>query len=101
MLITMSTKELERIKILQDVIDRRMRQCDAAKRLNISPRQVRRLIKQLEQNGPASRAHKARGKPSNRGHSPEYRLTVLQTIRETILTSHLPSLERSYWSVTT
>lgn len=62
--------------------DRRMRQCDAAKRLNISPRQVRRLIKQLEQDGPSSLAHKARGKPSNRGHSPEYRLTVLQTIRE-------------------
>lgn len=82
MLITMSTKELERIKILQDVIDRRMRQCDAAKRLNISPRQVRRLIKQLEQDGPSSLAHKARGKPSNRGHSPEYRLMVLQTIRE-------------------
>ncbi|CAH7455989.1 transposase [Vibrio chagasii] len=82
MLITMSTKELEKIKILQDVIERRIRQSDAAKLLNVSPRQIRRLTKQLVQEGASSIAHKARGKPSNRCHSPEYRLTVLQTVRE-------------------
>ncbi len=42
MLITMSTKELERTKILQDVVDRRMRKCDAAKRLNIFTRPEKR-----------------------------------------------------------
>ena len=82
MLITMSTKELEKIKILQDVIDRRLRQCDAANLLNVTPRQVRRLIKLMARDGASSLAHKASGKPSNRCHHPEYRLIVLQTVRE-------------------
>lgn len=49
MLITMSDKELDRLKILQDVLERRLRQCDAATLLNLTPRQVRRQLKRLEQ----------------------------------------------------
>ncbi|MEG3223811.1 hypothetical protein PD716_24740 [Vibrio gigantis] len=40
----MSDKELDRLKVLQDVLERRLRQCDAAK----IPRQVRRQLKRLE-----------------------------------------------------
>ena len=82
MLITMSDKELNRLKILQDVLERRLRQCDAAKLLNLTPRQVRRQLKRLEQSGPEGLVHQSRGKPSNRCYLPEYRALVLQIIHE-------------------
>ncbi|MDG2996997.1 helix-turn-helix domain-containing protein [Vibrio parahaemolyticus] len=40
-----SDKELNRLKVLQDVLERRLRQYDAAKLLNLTPRQVRRQLK--------------------------------------------------------
>ncbi|WP_347361448.1 helix-turn-helix domain-containing protein, partial [Vibrio vulnificus] len=82
MLITMSDKELNRLKILQDVLGRRLRQCDAAKLLNLTPRQVRRQLKRIEQSGPEGLVHQSRGKPSNRCYLPEYRALVLQIIHE-------------------
>ncbi len=66
MLITMSGKELNSLKILQDVLERRLRQCDAAKLLNLTTRQVRRQLKRLEQSDPEGLIHQSRGKPSNR-----------------------------------
>ncbi|MGX9517269.1 ISNCY family transposase [Vibrio mediterranei] len=78
----MSDKELDRLKVLQDVLERRLRQCDAAKMLNLTPRQVRRQLKRLEQSGPAGLSHQARGRPSNRCYLPEYRALVLQVIHE-------------------
>ena len=82
MLITMNDKELNRLKILQDVLERRLRQCDAARLLNLTPRQVRRQLKRLEQSGPSGLAHQARGKPSNRCYLPEYRALVLQIVHK-------------------
>ncbi|WP_155274585.1 helix-turn-helix domain-containing protein [Vibrio nigripulchritudo] len=46
MLIPMSDRDINRFKVLQDVRERRLRQVDAADILNISPRQVRRLLSQ-------------------------------------------------------
>ena len=57
MLIPMSDRDINRFKVLQDVRERRLRQIDAADILNISPRQVRRLLSQLSQYGASSLAH--------------------------------------------
>lgn len=54
MLIPMSDRDINRFKVLQDVRERRLRQVDAADILNISPRQVRRLLSQLSQHGAIS-----------------------------------------------
>lgn len=64
-LITLSRLELNRIEIIQRVINRRMTQIDAAFHLKISTRQVRRLIKRYKEQGQEGLASRKRGKPSN------------------------------------
>ena len=44
-IITMSNKELHRIEILQKLIDKRLVEPEAAKQLDLSIRQIRRLKK--------------------------------------------------------
>ena len=44
MLVSMSDKELKRLSVLQEVCDRRITQSKAAQLLQISERQIRRLI---------------------------------------------------------
>ncbi|MGR3024864.1 helix-turn-helix domain-containing protein, partial [Vibrio vulnificus] len=61
----MSDKDLSRYKVINDVCERRLRRADAAEILNLSERQVQRLMNRLRQSGAASLVHGARGKPSN------------------------------------
>jgi hypothetical protein len=81
MLIPMSDRDINRFKVLQDVRERRLRQIDAADILNISPRQVRRLLSQLSQYGASSLAHGSRGRPSNRRYPDVFHAEVLNIIR--------------------
>ncbi|WP_157633222.1 ISNCY family transposase [Vibrio bivalvicida] len=77
----MSDRDINRFKVLQDVRERRLRQIDAADILNISPRQVRRLLSQLSLYGASSLAHGSRGRPSNRRYPDAFRAEVLNIIR--------------------
>lgn len=45
-------KEINRLKILQDVIDRNLRPGQAAEMLGITPRHCSRLLKRYRQSGP-------------------------------------------------
>ncbi|CAD9197202.1 helix-turn-helix domain-containing protein, partial [Acinetobacter schindleri] len=51
MLITMSDKEIQRLAVLQDVRDHRITQVRAAEILNLSTRQITRLLQKLNQDG--------------------------------------------------
>lgn len=82
MLITMTEKELIRLKVIQDLCDRKIRQIDAANVLNLTVRQVRRLTKNYHANGPSALAHGARGKASHRRISSDFKLHVLSLISE-------------------
>ena len=86
MLIPMSDRDINRFKVLQDVRERRLRQIDAADILNISPRQVRRLLSQLSQYGASSLAHGSRGRPSNRRYPDAFRAEVLNIITSALNT---------------
>ncbi len=57
--------EVNRLKIAQDVIDRRLTTQMAAQRLGISDRQCRRLLSRYREHGPLGMANRRRGKPSN------------------------------------
>ncbi len=81
MLIPMSDRDINRFKVLQDVRERRLRQVDAAEILNLTPRQVRRLLVQLSQYGASSLAHCARGRHSNRRYPEDFRADVLNIVR--------------------
>jgi transposase len=64
-LIAMSERDLQRIEILSKVIAGRMTLVSAAHVLDLSERQVRRLLERIRTDGAASIRHKAIGRPSN------------------------------------
>ncbi|MBB6489610.1 ISNCY family transposase [Rhizobium lusitanum] len=64
-LIAMSEHDLRRIEILSKVIAGRMTLVSAAHVLDLSTRQVRRLLDRISTGGAASIRHKAIGRPSN------------------------------------
>ncbi|BDR13605.1 transposase [Vibrio sp. STUT-A11] len=82
MLVTMSDKDLSRYKVINDVCEHRLRRADAAEILNLSERQVQRLMNRLRESGAASLVHGARGKPSNNRISSDYRQTILAIVRK-------------------
>ena len=46
-LLTMSLEEVDRAVIIQQVIEKRLKQWQAAKRLDLSVRQVKRLVREF------------------------------------------------------
>ncbi|MGF6785714.1 hypothetical protein OKW27_000027 [Paraburkholderia sp. 35.1] len=64
--ITMSMTELDRLKVVQAVCERRLKPGQAADRLALSVRQVERLVRRYEAAGPAGLVSARRGQPSNR-----------------------------------
>lgn len=63
--ITMSTKEANRIAIIEKVMMKEMKQNRAAGLLGISVRQIRRLVKKYKKDGAPGIIHQLRGIPSN------------------------------------
>jgi len=63
--LTMSSKELDRLEVLQRVCERGLKQVEAAGILRITPRQLRRLVDRFKQAGAAGLILRSRGKPSN------------------------------------
>ena len=63
--LTMSSKELDRLEVLQRVCERGLKQVEAAGILRITPRQLRRLVERFKQGGAAGLISCSRGKPSN------------------------------------
>lgn len=57
--------DVNRLKIIQDVVDRCLTTQMAAQRLSISDRQCRRILSRYRKSGPFGMANRRRGKPSN------------------------------------
>jgi transposase len=81
-IIVMSVKELERLKVITDVTEKRISQKIAGKRLSLSSRQIRRLIKRFKTQGAKGLTNKHRNTVSNRKLSDEVRLKVLELYKE-------------------
>jgi hypothetical protein len=64
--VTMTMRELDRLKCIQGLIDGHLKQTAVAARLGLTTRQVRRLVRQYEQQGPVGLISKLRNRPSNR-----------------------------------
>ncbi|OGG37054.1 hypothetical protein A3J20_05280 [Candidatus Gottesmanbacteria bacterium RIFCSPLOWO2_02_FULL_42_29] len=62
----MSAKEAERITVMDNLIEKRIKQKHASRQLDISVRQVRRLMKRYKREGVAGLIHLGRGRPGNR-----------------------------------
>lgn len=67
--LTMSTDELNRLAVVQKIVDKRLTQVLAAKQLGLTDRQVRRLVKDYKLHGAEGLVSKQRGQISNRKSS--------------------------------
>lgn len=82
MLVTMSQKELGRIPVLQQLCDKRLTQSIAARLLNLSVRQVQRLLIRYQADGAAGLSSLKRGRPANNRAPDELRFNILTLLRE-------------------
>lgn len=64
--VIMSVKELRRVHVIRHTMEKKLTQVQAGTVLGLTPRHIRRLIAQVEQEGDQGLVHRGRGKPSNR-----------------------------------
>jgi transposase len=76
--VTFSMEELRRLEVIQKVENKWLTGKEAAKRLRISERQVRRLIARYREQGPAGLVHGNRGRIANNCIPEEMRTKVLE-----------------------
>ncbi len=81
-LIAMSERDLQRIEVLSKVTAGRMTMVSAAHVLDLSERQVRRVLQRMRTDGAASIRHKAIGRPSNNRISDAVRDYAVTLVRE-------------------
>lgn len=63
--VTVTMRDLDRLKCVQGVIDGHLRLYQAAERLGMTTRQLRRLVRRYEQEGPVGIISRHRNRPSN------------------------------------
>ena len=80
--ILMSTKELQRIAVVERVARGEMTMKSAAEMIAVSPRQCRRLVRRYENLGGAGLAHKLCGRPSNRQADAGTRTAAIAAYKE-------------------
>jgi transposase len=78
----MSTRELRRAEVLGRVKGQTLRLVDAAKMLELSYRQAKRLWQRYRDEGAKGLQHRSAGRSSNRAKPEEFRRKVLRLIRE-------------------
>lgn len=81
----MSERELNRIEVLSQVTQGRMTAVTAANVLGLSRRQIHRLLKGFQTDGPAAIRHKARGRRSNNRIDPAVREFAVTLVKERYL----------------
>ena len=64
-LLTMSTKEIDRLSVVNKILDKRLTQAQAAQQLGLTIRQVKRLVRKYKQYGAEGLVSKQRGQVSN------------------------------------
>jgi hypothetical protein len=77
----MTGEESKRLYVIQQVIERKIRQRQAAELVDRSVRQIRRLVRRVRQDGPRGIGHRLRGRRSNRRHADTLKSRVLALYR--------------------
>ncbi len=80
--LVMSAKERERLVVIRQVVEGRLRQREAAERLGIGPRQVRRLAGRWRREGDGGQVSRQRGRASNHRMPEAERLRLENLLRE-------------------
>ena len=82
MLVTMSNKELHRLPVIQAVVEKRLRRRDAASQLDLTERQVQRLMNRFRESGAAGLTNTRRGMPGTHRVDVALRHRILTLLRE-------------------
>jgi len=90
--ISMSVRERERLKVLQQVEEGHLRQIEAARRLRLTDRQVRRLQARLRGEGDRAVVHGLRGRRSNRKIAESLTQRALRQLRQARYAGFGPTL---------
>lgn len=90
-ILTMSQKELKRLHVIRKVIDKGIKQREAAELLALSQRHIRRLIKRVREESDKGVIHRSRGKVSHRAISESIKNKVLRLCKG-IYTGFNPTL---------
>lgn len=77
-ILTMSSKEADRLKIISQVERKSMSLEEGSELMEISTRQTYRILKRIKEEGTRGIIHKLRGKKSNRGYPEELKKEVLK-----------------------
>ena len=73
----MKPREIKRLHLIYQALERKITQKQAAEVAGLSPRQMRRLMKRVEAEGDRGILHRRRGKPSNRRIADQSKQKVL------------------------
>ncbi len=73
--------ELKRLHVIQKVLERVIRQVEAAEILSLSGRQIRRIVKRIRREGDRGIVHQSRGRPSNRRTPDKVKSKVIRLYR--------------------
>ena len=65
-IIIMKQRELKRLHIVRKILEKTVKQVEAASLLGLSGRQIRRVVARVKEEGNKGIIHKSRGQPSNR-----------------------------------
>lgn len=76
--VTMSAKELRRVHVLRQLQEKRITQREAGEMLQLTDRQIRRLLGRVNAAGDQGLVHRGRGKPSNRRIAAPVKAKVLR-----------------------
>lgn len=80
-ILTMSQKELKRLHVIRKAIEKGITQAEAAEVLDVSQRQVRRIIRRLRDEADKGVIHQSRGKVSHRATSIAVKNKILRLCR--------------------
>jgi transposase len=81
-LVTLNMRELDRLKVIQAVVDSGLKPGRAGERLGLSVRQIERLVIRYRESGAAGLTSRQRGRPGNRRLDTELAQRALTIIRD-------------------
>ena len=77
----MTSKERQRAEVIAAVVDRNLRQWEAAELLGLTPRHVKRLVSRYRQEGPQGMISRRKGRPSGNATPAEERHRIVDLLR--------------------
>jgi len=81
-IIMATQEELRRLHVIEKVLERGLKQVEAAEILSLSSRQIRRMVKRVKEEGQRGIVHRSRGQPSKRKLADQLKEKVIELYRK-------------------